>query len=159
MLRRFLCLCFIVMSVGFAAPRAHAASDRVSFLRGIVVNDTEEAQDVVCFLCSIRVDGKVSGDAVAFLGGIHMKGEIRGDVVTFLGEVAMGDESRIGGDCVVFGAPLHRSSDATIRGDTVQIPFIVIMLPFIILALLIYGLVMLLRRRRYAAYPMPPPMR
>jgi hypothetical protein len=160
MLRRWLCLFCALFPLACAAPHLHAASDRVSFFHDIVVSDSEEAEDAVCFLCSIRIEGKASGDAVAFLGSIHVKGEVGGDVVSFLGDVAMGDDSRIGGDCVVFGGPLRRGSDSTIGGDTVQFPFILLMLPFIILALLIYGVVSLVRRRKYAAYPLPrPPMR
>jgi predicted acyltransferase (DUF342 family) len=126
-------------------------------MHDIEVSDTEEAEDTVCFLCSIRVNGTVDGDAVAFFGSIHTNGEIKGDVVSFLGNVTMGDGSKIGGDCVAFGGPLRRGDNTSIGGDTVQLPFIVIMMPFIILALLIYGLVALVRHRRYAAYPMPPP--
>jgi hypothetical protein len=162
MLRRWLYLCVVLLLAGFVVPRAHASSsDRVSFFHDIVVSDNEEAEDLVCFLCSIRVDGKVSGDTVAFLGSVHVKGEISGDVVSFLGGVAMGDEARIGGDCVSFGGPLRKGQDASIGGDTVQFPFILLAMPFIVVALLIYGLVAFLRHRKYAAYPMPPrpPMR
>lgn len=155
--RRWLSLCFAILLAATFAPRAHASTDRVSFMHDIDINDTEEADDAVCFLCSIRVNGKVNGDAVAFLGGIRVNGEIQGDTVSFLGSVAMGDQSRIGGDCVVFGGPLRRNGNAAIDGDTVNIPFIIIMLPFIFVALLIYGIISLFRRRRYVPYPMPPP--
>jgi predicted acyltransferase (DUF342 family) len=157
MSRRWLHLCCVLFLAGLCVQRAHASSDRVSFLHDIVVSDTEEADDAVCFLCSIRVEGKINGDAVAFLGSIHLNGQISGDVVSFLGDVAMGDQSSIGGDCVVFGGPLRRNGNASIGGDTVQFPFMVLMMPFIVLALIIYGLVTLLRRRKHAAYPMPPP--
>ena len=157
MSRRWLYLCFALFLSAMFVPRAHAASDRVSFMHDINIGDTEEADDAVCFLCSIRVNGKVNGDAVAFLGGIHLNGEISGDTVSFLGPVSMGDEARIGGDCVVFGGPLRRNGNATIDGSTVNFPFILVMLPFIVLALMIYGIVSLFRRRRYMAYPMPPP--
>lgn len=162
MSRRWLYVCFAIFLTTICAQRAHASTDRVSFMHDIYVSDTEEADDTVCFLCSIHVDGKVNGDAVAFLGGIRVKGEINGDAVSFLGNVEMGDQSRIGGDCVVFGGPLRLNGSATIGGDRVDFPFILVMLPFIVLALLIYGIVSLFRRRRYAAYPMmppPPPMR
>jgi hypothetical protein len=157
MSRRWLCFCFALLLAAICVPRAQASSDRVSFLHDIVVGDTDEVDDAVCFLCSIRVEGKVKGDAVAFLGSIHLKGEISGDVVSFLGDVAMADQSRIGGDCVVLGGPIRRVGDGKIEGDTVDFPFIVMMMPFLILALLIYGIVSLFRRRRYVAYPMPPP--
>ncbi|QNI34035.1 hypothetical protein H7849_09090 [Alloacidobacterium dinghuense] len=157
MSRRWLYLCFPILLGILFIPRAQASTDRVSFMHDIDISDTDEADDAVCFLCSIRVNGKVNGDAVAFLGGIHVNGEINGDAVSFLGDVAMGDQSRIGGDCVVFGGPLRRTGNATVNGDTVNFPFIIIMLPFIFVALLIYGVIALFRRRRYAAYPMPPP--
>ena len=162
MVRRWLYLCFAAMLVLGCAARAHASTDRVSFMHDIDVSDGDEADDAVCFMCSIHVDGKVNGDAVAFLGSIHVNGEISGDTVSFLGDVVMGGQSRIGGDCVVFGGPLRKQGAAAVDGDTVNFPFILIMMPFIILGLLIYGIVSLFRRRRYAAYPMqppPPPMR
>ena len=163
MSRRWLYLGFILFLAAFFIPRAHASTDRVSFMHDIDVSDTEEADDTVCFLCSIRVNGKVNGSAVAFLGGIHVNGEINGDTVSFLGNVVMGDQARIGGSCVVFGGPLRKNGNATIDGDTVNFPFILVMLPFVILALLVYGIVSLFRSRRYRAYPMmpppPPPMR
>lgn len=155
--RRWLCLCFVFLCAVLCAQRAHASSDRVSFMHDIDVSSSEETGDAVCFLCSIRVDGKVNGSAVAFLGSIHVNGEIGGDTVSFLGSIGMGSESSIGGSCVVFGGPLNRSGNASIGGDSVQFPFILIMMPFIILALIIYGIVSLVRRRKYAAYPMPPP--
>ena len=157
MSRRWLYLGFAIFLAAMLAPRAHAAADRVSFMHDIDISDTEEADDAVCFLCSIRINGKLNGDAVAFLGGIRVTGEINGDAVSFLGNVAMGDQSRIGGDCVVFGGPLRRSGNAAIDGDTVNFPLIIVMLPFIFVALLIYGIIALFRRRRYVAYPMPPP--
>jgi len=157
MSRRWLYLCFAFFVTAMFVPRAYASADRVSFMHNIDVGDTEEVDDAVCFLCSIRVNGKVNGDAVAFLGGIHVNGEINGDTVSFLGDVAMGDQARIGGDCVVFGGPLRRNGNAAIDGDTVDFPVILILLPFIFVALLIYGIVALFSRRRYAAYPMPPP--
>jgi hypothetical protein len=157
MLRRWLYLCVAFFLMVIVVPRAHAASDRISFFHDIVVNENEEVGDAVCFLCSIRAEGNVSGDAVAFLGGIRVKGEIGGDVVSFLGNVTMSDQSRIGGSCVVFGGPLRRGDDTSIGGDSVQFPLILVALPFIVLALIIYGIVSFVRHRKYAAYSMPPP--
>jgi hypothetical protein len=157
MSRRLLYLCCIILLTGVLAPHAHASADRVSFLHDIIVGESEEADDLVCFFCSIRADGKVNGDAVSFFGGVRMSGEISGDVVSFFGPVKMEGQSSIGGDCVVFGAPLRRSDDASIGGDTVQFSLLLFLLPFLILALIIYGGVSLARRRKYAAYPMPPP--
>jgi len=81
---RWLYFCFALFLAAICVPRAHASSDRVSFMHDIEVNDTDEVDDAVCFLCSIRVHGKVNGDAVAFLGSILVNGEISGDVVSFL---------------------------------------------------------------------------
>ncbi len=164
MSRRWLYLFFAIFLAAVCVSRAHASTDRVSFMHDIDISETEEADDAVCFLCSIHVNGKINGDAVAFLGGIHVNGEISGDAVSFLGDVAMSDQSHIGGDCVVFGGPIRMDGQATIGGNRVDFPFILIMLPFAFLALLIYGIVTLFRNRRYRAYPMmppppPPPMR
>jgi hypothetical protein len=157
MSRRWLSLCFTLLLAALVVPRAYASADRVSFFHDISIGDTEEVDDAVCILCSIHVDGKVNGDAVAILGAIHLNGEIKGDVVSILGEAALKGQSRIGGDCVVMGGPIRRGESATIGGDTVDFPLFLVLMPFFFAGLVIYGIVALIRSRKYAAYPMPPP--
>lgn len=157
MSRRWLRFCFAILLLGVFVPRSYASSDRVSFFRDVTVGDTEEVDDVVCILCSVHVNGKVSGDTVAIFGGIHVDGEIKGDAVSILGEAVLKGKSRIGGDCVVIGGPLRSGDDATIGGDAVDFPLVLVLMPFLFAGLVIYGLVALLRNRKYAAYPMPPP--
>lgn len=157
MSRRWLSFCFAILLLSLVVPRSHASTDRVSFFHDVTVGDTEEVDDAVCILCSVHVNGKVNGDAVAILGGIHLNGEIKGDAVSILGEAVLKGQSRIGGDCVVMGGPLRRGDDATIVGDAVDFPLILVLMPFLFAALVIYGIIALVRNRRSAAYPMPPP--
>ena len=157
MLRRAMAFLFTVALLGGCAASAHADSsnDRVSFLNDIYVQQGEEVQDAVCFLCSIHVDGTLHGDAVAFLGSIRTQGKIEGDVVSFLGSVDLGSDASIGQDCVVFGGMLHRHGDASVGQDVVVFPFVLFLVPILFLVLIIYGIRALVLRSRvpYPLYP------
>ncbi|MBX6360125.1 hypothetical protein [Pseudacidobacterium ailaaui] len=161
MSRRLLHLfCIVLLCVCSFVPRAYASSSRVSFFHDIKVSAAEETDDLVCFFCTVHADGKINGDVVSFFGGVLLNNtEASGDVVSFFGPVKLNGDAHIGGDCVVFGAPLDRSDDASINGDSVQLPLVIFVLPVIILVLILYGLVALIRRRKYSAYPPYPPIR
>jgi len=134
--------------------------DIVHFSQNIVVHEGEEARDVVCFLCSIEVDGTVHRDMVAFLGNIHVRGHAEHDAVAFLGNVTLGDNASIDHDVVVFAGSLHLGSGATVGNDRVVFPLFLFVLPLLlfagIVALIIWALRALLSRNR-PVYPMPPP--
>jgi hypothetical protein len=155
-MRRILVAVFALFLLAAAAPRARADDDRVSFFHSINIAEGEDAQDTVCFLCSIHVDGEVHGSAVAFLGSVRSNGVIHGDVVSFLGNVSLGPDAHIGGSCVtVLGSVQHYSSNQ-IGKDLVQIPLVLIFIPVLILFFLIYVIRSLVWRAR-SPYPMPPP--
>src|SRR5579883_1272546 len=121
MSRLLLYLCFAMLLAGTFVPHAHASADRVSFFHDITVGQSEEADDLVCFFCSIRADGKINGDAVSFFGGVRLNAtEISGDVVSFFGPVRLDGEAHIGGECVVLGANMHGSEDESMYGGKVK---------------------------------------
>jgi hypothetical protein len=155
-MRRLLLPLFAVFLLSISASRAYADGDRVSFMRDITVGSDEEAQDTVCFLCSIRVEGPVHKDAVAFLGSIHADAPIDGDAVVFLGNITLGPEGRVGKDCVVFLGSVRQHGAGQVGKDLVQFPLALIIFP----VLLLFGLIYVIRslvRRAYVPYPMPPP--
>jgi len=140
---------------------AHAEDgDIVHFVQPIVVHQGEEARDVVCFLCSIEVDGTVHRDMVAFLGNIHVRGHAEHDAVAFLGNVTLGDNATIDHDVVVFAGSLHLGRGATIGNDRVVFPAFLFLLPLLLIAgivgLIFWAIRALLTRDR-VVYPMPPP--
>ncbi len=145
-----------------AAPRAAQAQgqDVVQFGNDIVVRQGEDVHDVVCFLCSIQVDGNVDGDMVAFLGNIHLRGHAERDAVVFLGNLTLDENASIGQDAVVFAGSLRTGASSSIGKDRVVFPIFVFILPLLflagILALIIWAIRALVYRSR-PVYPMPPP--
>jgi hypothetical protein len=154
--RRFLIAIFALSVLAAATTRARADDDRVSFFHNITVSEGEEAQDAVCVLCSIRVDGELRGSAVAFLGSIRANGIIDKDVVTFLGNVSLGNDARIDGDCVTFLGSVNHQRSSQIGKDLVQFPMVLILVPLFILFFIVYVIRSLVWRARIP-YPMPPP--
>jgi hypothetical protein len=136
--------------------KARADGDRVSFLHDITVASDEEAQDTVCFLCSIHIEGPVHKDAVAFLGSIHADAPIDGDAVAFLGSISLGPEGRVGQDCVVFLGSVRHHAPGQVGRDTVQFPLALALIPILIFMFLVY-VIRSLVHRSYVPYPMPPP--
>ena len=51
--------------------------------------------DAVCFFCSVRAEGEVSGDIVVFFGNIRLAGEAHHDVVNFFGNITAADNTTI----------------------------------------------------------------
>jgi hypothetical protein len=153
-----LAMAVICLSMPLAA-RAEDG-DIVHFSQNIVVPEGQEARDVVCFFCSIEVDGTVNRDMVAFLGNIHVKGHAEHDAVAFLGNVTIGDNASIDHDVVVFAGNLHLGDGATIGNDRVVFPVFVFILPFLlvlgVIVLIIWAIRSLLTRGQ-PVYPMPPP--
>lgn len=155
-MRRFILPAFAVLLFLSSALQARADGDRVSFMHDITVSADEEAEDTVCFLCSIRIEGPVHKDAVAFLGSIHANAPIDGDAVVFLGNITLGTDGRIGKDCVAFLGSVSHHGSGQIGKDLVQFPLGLILIPIMLFIFLVY-VIRSLVRRAYVPYPMPPP--
>jgi hypothetical protein len=134
--------------------------DVVQFGNDIVVREGEEVHDVVCFLCSIEVDGTVHGDTVAFLGNLRLRGHAERSAVVFLGNAWLGDNASVERDLVVFAGNLHMGSGASIGNDRVVFPLFLFLLPLLfvigVVAIIVWAVRTLVYRTR-PAYPMPPP--
>jgi hypothetical protein len=149
-----------VLLVVLAATAAFADShDRTQFGHDIVVNAGEEASDVTCFGCSVRVRGHVDTDVTTFGGSIVVEdgGEIEGDTTTFGGNVRLDHGSTINA-ITVFGGRIHRDFGAAVNGDVTtfsgSIWLVAIFgLPFAILGAFITLIVWVVRRLLRPAIP------
>jgi hypothetical protein len=144
------------------APLAARAEGRdiVQFGDNIVVHEGEEVHDVVCFLCSIEVDGTVHGDMVAFLGNIHVRGHAERDAVVFLGNISLAENAVIDRDAVVLAGSLRTAPGAVVGNNRVDFPLVLFLMPFLMMAGFIVLIVWAIRALVYRdrpVYPMPPP--
>jgi acetyltransferase-like isoleucine patch superfamily enzyme len=148
-MRRFLVL---LTFLGLIATPLYAldedgdrGEDIVHFGSNVTVRSGETANDIVCFLCSVEVEGTVHRDIVVFLGSVRVNGAAEHDVVVFAGNVSVGDNASIGHDVVIMGGNRHLASTGIIGHDSVIFPPIVIALPFLIIFGIILAIVRLIR--------------
>ena len=168
-----------VAAVAFAPLRASANNDMVQFGSDISVSAERSVHDAVCILCSVDVDGEVTGDVVAILGGVHINGKAQHDVVNILGRtrlsdgafvgrdlvnilgsVRAGENVQVGHDLVVILGDLRAPASLGVGRDRVVQPFWLLWIPFLILGSIVTVIVRAFRswhmRRMYMAYPYPP---
>jgi hypothetical protein len=139
--RVILALLMSVLCCG--AAFAHSGdNDHVRFGSDIRVGQDDTAGDLVCFFCSVEVDGR-AGDTVVFFGDVRVNGTAN-DVVLFGGTLDIGDNAEVH-DPVVMGGRIHASSAASIKGERVVFPEIVLLVPLVIVGLMVWFLVWLLR--------------
>lgn len=104
-----------------ASPASYASDshDRTQFGHDIVINSGEEATEVTCFGCSVRVRGRVDSDVTTFGGSILVEkgGEIGSDITSFGGNLRLENGAKADGDVTVFGGRVQRDPDASIAGD------------------------------------------
>lgn len=116
-----LLLCLFVATL--ALPAWSQQRERIHIRQDVVVGAGEEAEDVICIGCSVRVLGEVTGDVVTVGGSIELEQDarIRGDAVAIGGGLRLGENARIGADAVAVGGPLDRHPSARIGGDAESI--------------------------------------
>ena len=150
-LRIFACLLFLgaLSSTAFA----DGASDRTQFGHNIVIGPGEEASDVTCFGCSVRVRGRVTTDVTTFGGSIVVEddGQIGGDATSFGGDVRLEKEVKVQGDVAAFGGQIRRDATATISGDVTNFGgtgwlLLIFALPLVIFGAFVAFIIWLVRR-------------
>jgi hypothetical protein len=111
--------CLIFVGGLSATAFADGSHDRTQFGRDISIAPGEEATDVTCFGCSVRVRGHVASDVTTFGGSVVVEdqGEIGGDATTFGGDVRLDKGVKVDGGITLFGGRLHRDPSASIGGD------------------------------------------
>ncbi len=110
---------FLLAGALSSAAFADGSRDRTQFGHSISIGPGEEAGDVTCFACSVRVRGHVLGDVTTFGGSIVVEadGQIAGDTTSFGGDVRLDKGVKIAGDLTVFGGRVRRDSAAVVSGD------------------------------------------
>jgi hypothetical protein len=151
--------CMISIAALCATAFADGSHDRTQFGHDIVVNADEDASDVTCFGCSVRVRGHVDTDVTTFGGSVVVEngGEIHGDTTTFGGNVRLDHGSAVNA-ITVFGGRIHRDSAAAVNGDVTTFSssiwlFLIFGLPFVILGAFIALIVWVVRRLLRPAVP------
>ena len=135
-------------------PAARADEDRSTAGGDIVVAEGSTANDIACVFCTVRVKGDVKGDVAIAFGRLEVDPghEISGDVAVFAGRVKLGEHSRVGGDVAIVGRLQDES--ATVGGSRAVVPGEILLVPFALLAGLIWLIVHLVQRNRYRpSYP------
>jgi hypothetical protein len=104
---------------GSAAFAQDSSPDHTQFGSNITIGPNEQAGDVTCFGCTVRIHGHVMGDATVFGGSIILEGEgqVDGDVTDFGTGVRLGKEAKIGGDVTVFGGAVRRDTSSSVGGE------------------------------------------
>jgi len=159
-LPRVLMTCSLFLLALFATAFAEGDHDRTQFGRNITIAPGEEASDVTCFACSVRVRGHVAGDVTTFGGGVVVEeqGEIDGDLTTFDGNLRLDNDVAIKGDVTVFGGRILREPTAAVKGDITNLPgrgwiFLIFGAPFLVLGLFVWLIVWLVRKLTHPAIP------
>jgi hypothetical protein len=139
------------------APFAHADQDHATIGSDIIVSEGQTAGDIACAFCSVHVHGDVKGDVAILFGSITVDSDhsISGDVAILGGDLNLAEEAQVGGDVAILGGSANLAPDATIHGDHTVFPQVVLLLPLLVLAGIIWLIVYLIRRNRYRfpAYP------
>jgi hypothetical protein len=123
----------------FASSRG--GRDLAQFGSNIEVPEGEKVGDVACFGCSVRVRG-TAGDIAVFGGSVYVSGTAN-DVAVFGGNTNV--EGGVIHDTATFGGRLRVSGNGVVRGDRATFPPIVLFIPLIVFALMIWALVVFLR--------------
>lgn len=129
--------------------------DRTQMGRSITIGPEEEASDVTCFGCSVRVRGHVMGDVTSFGGSVILEeqAQVDGDLTTFGGGVRIDRGAKVGGDVTVFGGQIRRDPSAAIGGSVSNMGgagwlllLLMVLIPFLILGAFVMLVIWLIRR-------------
>lgn len=144
--------------VAFTPRTLHAHDkDQIHIGQSITVAEDEDAGDLVCVGCSIRVEGS-SGDVVAVGGSIMVEGTVKGDLAAIGGSISLGDSASVSGDVASIGGHVSRSPKAMVRGDVTEksrVPLLlgIFLIPVIPLVLIVALIVWLIGRNRRPTTP------
>ena len=111
--------CLFALLILTTCTTARADEDIVHFGNSIHVSKDTTAGDVVCFFCSVHIDGKVNGDTVVFFGDVDLEGSSKHDVVNFFGSVHAGNNSSIGEDLVNFFGSVRLGENVSVGSNLV----------------------------------------
>jgi len=84
----------------------------------MVVGPQETVEDVVCYMCRVRVEGTVTSDVVSLWGSVEIEGSVASDVVVIGGAARLGPRAIVGTDVVTIGGPVETAPGAQVHGET-----------------------------------------
>jgi cytoskeletal protein CcmA (bactofilin family) len=150
---RIVSVCVLMLLAMSAVAFADGSHDRTQVGSNISVGPGEEAGELTCFGCSVRVRGHVTGDVTVFGGSISVEdqGQVDGDATAFAGGIRLEREVKVAGDVSVFGGRVRRDPSASIGGDVTNFGgagwmILIFVLPLAIVGLFVAFIVWLIRR-------------
>jgi hypothetical protein len=156
-------LAVLIVAAATGSALAEGSHERTQFGHDISIGPDEQASDVTCFNCSVRVHGQVTGDVTTFGGNVIIErdGSIGGDLTVFAGDLRL-DSGATVKDVTVFGGSIRRDPQASIGGDVTTIAggaalwlFVIFGLPLLVLGAFIALIIWLIRRFARPAVPVP----
>jgi hypothetical protein len=149
-LRPIAIVAFFVLFLSSVAALADGGHDRTQFGSDINIGPNDEAGDVTCFFCSVRVHGHTNGDVTVFFGSIVVEdqAEVSGDVTDFGSGIRLSREAKVDGDVTTFGGQVRHDSAASIGGEITTFSgsiwlFLIFGLPLVVfgafVALIVWG--------------------
>lgn len=160
-LRCLLPVLLVAAAAGSAV--AQGSHERTQFGHDISIGVDEQASDVTCFSCSVRVHGKVTGDLTVFGGSVTIEHDasVAGDLTVFAGDLRLDAGSTVK-DITLFGGRIRRDTQSTVGGDITTFGggaalwlFIIFGLPLMFLGALVALIIWLVRRFARPAVPVP----
>lgn len=112
-------IAFAVVAAIPSASAADSSHDRTQFGHDITLGVGEQASEVTCFGCNVRIRGKVQGDVTAFGGSVVIEegGEVGSDLTAFGGNVRLDKDAKVDSGVTVFGGKIYRDPQASVAGD------------------------------------------
>lgn len=146
-------LSVVMLFSALPASAAHAPDD-FRFAHDIDVQHIQHGKDIVCFYCSVQIDGILKGNAVVFFGDLKINGKVSGNAVDFFGNTIINgaisnstavfggnlsllQDAIVGKNAMVLGGNLHHNPTAIIANEELVVPRFY----FIIQLLLTLGIV------------------
>ena len=109
MLSRCLILCTLILMPSLAGV-SQAPANIGHFGRNVLVAADETIHNARCFLCSVEVEGRVTGSVHVFAGNVLLNGPVAGNVLVFGGNLTLASGTTIDGHVLIFGGHLHQYS-------------------------------------------------
>lgn len=112
-----LSLALLALLAGAVTAQAAGESGQDLFSWGTdiyVAKDQVVERDVVCFGCSVHVDGSVGRDVFALGGNVYVDGSVGRDATALGGNLHLGSGSSVERDATAVGGSLDRSAGATV---------------------------------------------
>ncbi len=103
-------------------PQKPPVESTTNFLFRVTIPKGSTGEDVVCILCSAKIQGRLTGDLVLIGGNADVTGSVDGDVVVVGGRLRT--RGTIGGEAFTLGGSISRGPGAQIKGEAESVPWL-----------------------------------